>query len=53
MGNLSGVWDWDFLWSTFGYMLKLVAPFVMVPVAILSVGLLIALVISAVRQARK
>lgn len=50
MGNLSGVWDWDFMWSTFGFILKLVSPFMMVIVAIVAVGLLLNLVIKAVKQ---
>lgn len=50
MGSLSGVWDWDFMWSTFGFILKLVSPFVMIIVAIVAVGLLLALVIKAVKQ---
>lgn len=49
MGSLTGVWDWDFMWSTFGFILKLVAPFVMIIVAIIAVGLLLKLVIQAVR----
>lgn len=53
MGSLSGVWDFDFLWSTFGFILKLVAPFVLIVVAIIAVGLLLAMVIEAVRQSRK
>lgn len=50
MGSLSGVWDWDFMWSTFGFILKLVSPFVMIIVAIVAVGLLLGLVIRAVKQ---
>jgi len=50
MGSLSGVWDWDFMWSTFGFILKLVAPFIMIIVAIVAVGLLLSLVIKAVKQ---
>lgn len=50
MGNMSGVWDWDFMWSTFGFILKLVSPFIMVIVAIIAVGLLLSLVIKAVKQ---
>lgn len=53
MGSLSGVWDFDFLWSTFGFILKLVAPFVLIVVAIIAVGLLLKMVIEAVRQSRK
>lgn len=50
MGSLSGVWDWDFMWSTFGFILKLVSPFIMIIVAIVAVGLLLSLVIKAVKQ---
>ena len=50
MGSLSGVWDWNFMWSTFGFILKLVAPFVMIIVAIVAVGLLLKLVINAVKS---
>ena len=50
MGNLSGVWDWDFMWSTFGFILKLVSPFIMIIVAIVAVGLLLTLVIKAVKS---
>lgn len=50
MGSLSGVWDWDFMWSTFGFILKLVAPFIMIIVAIVAVGLLLSLVIKSVKQ---
>lgn len=52
MGSLSGVWDWDFLWSTFGFLLKLVAPFVVIIVAIYAVGILIQQVIAAVKSSR-
>lgn len=50
--NLSGVWDFDFLWNTFGWMLKLVAPFIIIIVVILAVGLLLKVVIEAVRSSR-
>lgn len=53
MGSLSGVWDFDFLWSVFGFILKLVAPFVLIVVAIIAVGLLLVLIVEAVRQSRK
>lgn len=52
MGNMSGVWDFDFLWSTFGWLLKLVSPFVVILVAIIAVGLLLKVVIEAVRSSR-
>lgn len=52
MGNMSGVWDFDFLWSTFGWLLKLVAPFIVILVAIIAVGLLLKVVIEAVKSSR-
>jgi len=52
MGNMGNVWDFDFLWSTFGWLLKLVSPFVVVLVAILALGLLLKVVIEAVRASR-
>jgi len=50
MGNLSSVWDWSFFWGTFGFILKIVAAFVMLVVAIHAVGLLLKAVITAIRQ---
>lgn len=50
VATLSEVWDWDFMWSTFGFILKLVSPFVMVVVAVIVVGLLLTLVIKAVQS---
>ncbi|MDP4086017.1 MAG: PTS ascorbate transporter subunit IIC [Bacillota bacterium] len=52
MSSLSNVFDWDFFWGTFGFLLKTVSPFVMLVVAIAAVGLLLAAVISAVRGKR-
>lgn len=48
--NLSGVWDWDFFWNTFGFILKTVASFLMIIVAIIAVGMLLRVVIAAVRN---
>ena len=50
--NLSGVWDWTFYWNTFGFILKTVANFLMVVVAIIAVGMLLSVVIKAVRNSR-
>lgn len=50
MGNMSDVWDWNFMWSTFGFILKLVAPFILIVVAIYAVGILLKEVIKAVRS---
>jgi len=51
--NLSGVWDWGFYWDTFGYILKTVANFLMVIVAIVAVGMLLNVVINAIRNGKK
>lgn len=50
--NLTGVWDFTFFWDVFGFLMKSVSPFVMISVAILAVGLLILVVITAVKAAR-
>jgi len=51
MLNLRNVWDFDFMWDTFAFLLKVVAPFVMIIIAILGVGALIYLVVKAVKAA--
>ena len=50
--NLSGVWDWSFFWDTFGFILRTVASFLMIVVAIVAVGMLLSVVIKAVRDSR-
>lgn len=50
--DLAGVWDFAFFWNTVGYLLRSVAPFVMITVAILAVGLIIYVVIAAVRAGK-
>jgi hypothetical protein len=50
MSGLENVWDWSFFWGTFGFILKVVAAFVMLVVAIHSVGLLLKAVITAIRS---
>lgn len=50
--NLSGVWDWTFFWNTFGFILKTVASFLMIIVAIIAVGMLLKVVIDAVRSGK-
>ncbi|MBM7543250.1 PTS ascorbate transporter subunit IIC [Amphibacillus cookii] len=50
--NLSGVWDWSFFWDTFGFILRTVANFLMILVAIIAVGMLLKVVIRAVREGR-
>lgn len=51
--NLSGVWDWKFFWETFGFILKTVASFLMIVIAIIAVGMLLQVVIKAVRNSRE
>ncbi|MCK6259390.1 PTS ascorbate transporter subunit IIC [Fictibacillus sp. KIGAM418] len=51
--NLSGVWDWTFFWNSFGFILKTVASFLMIIVAIIAVGLLLSVVIKAVKNSRE
>lgn len=50
--NLSGVWDWGFYWETFGFILRTVSSFVMIIVAIIAVGMLLKVIIGAVRDSR-
>lgn len=52
MSSLSDVFDWNFFWGVFGFLLKIVAPFVMLVVAIMAVGLLIRAVVAAIRNNR-
>lgn len=48
MFNLENVWNFDFLWETFAFILKIVAPFLMIIIAILAVGALLVMVVKAV-----
>lgn len=50
MLDLGNVWDFDFMWDTFAFLLKIVAPFLMIIVAILAVGMLLTLVVVAVKK---
>ncbi|WP_175615922.1 PTS ascorbate transporter subunit IIC [Piscibacillus halophilus] len=50
MSSLTGVFDWDFFWGIFGFMLQLVAPFVMLIIGIYAVGLLIQGIVRAIRN---
>ncbi|CJC48199.1 TPA: PTS ascorbate transporter subunit IIC [Bacillus cereus] len=49
MGNLGSVFDWDFFWGIFGMLFKTSAPFVLIIVAIIAVGMLIGAIVSAVK----
>lgn len=51
MLDLRNVWDFDFMWDTFAFLLKTVAPFLMIIIAILGVGALLIMVVRAVKNA--
>lgn len=51
MLDLENVWDFDFMWNTFAFILKIVAPFLMIIIAILGVGALLYMVVVAVKKA--
>lgn len=53
MMNLNDVWDFDFMWDVFAFILKIVAPFLMIIIAILGVGALLIMVVKAVVTAVK
>lgn len=50
MMNIGQVWNFDFLWDVFAFILKIVAPFLMIIVAIIAVGMLLVMVVKAVRE---
>lgn len=50
VGNIGNVWDWSFFWNTFGFILGIVASFVLIIVAIYAVGLLLQMVVKAIRD---
>ncbi|MCU5691588.1 PTS ascorbate transporter subunit IIC [Bacillus cereus group sp. MYBK40-2] len=50
MGNLGNVFDWDFFWGIFGFLLKIGAPFVLIMVAIFATGKLIGALVAAVKS---
>ncbi len=51
MFDIGNVWDFDLMWDTFAYILKIVAPFLMIIIAILGVGALLYMVVVAVKKA--
>lgn len=53
MFDIGNVFDWELMWDTFAYLLKIVAPFLMIIIAILAVGALLSMVVIAVVQAVK
>jgi len=51
MLDLRNVWDFTLMWDTFAFLLKTVAPFLMIIIAILGVGALLIMVVRAVKTA--
>lgn len=49
--NFSSLIDWAFFWKIFQNFLYSVMPFAIIPAAIIAVGLLLRVIISAVKQA--
>lgn len=50
--NFSQLIDWAFYWKVFNNFLYSVMPFALIPVAIIGLGMLLEVVISAVKKAR-
>ena len=50
MLDVGELWDLDFLWETFGFILKIVAPFLLIIIAIIAVGMLLKMVVAAVKK---
>lgn len=49
--QLNDIWDFTLLWDTIAYILKLVSPFTLIVVAILSVGAIMLIVVYVARAA--
>ena len=47
--NVSDLWDWVFFWQVFRNFMGTASSFVMIPIAVLVVGMLITIIIRAVR----
>mgnify|MGYP000564563486 CR=1 FL=1 len=50
MLDVKNLWDLAFMWETFGFILKIVAPFLMIIIAIIGVGMLLQMVVAAVKR---
>lgn len=48
--DIGNVFDWSFFWGVFGFLMSVASPFVMLSVAISAVGLLIFVIVRAVRS---
>lgn len=53
MFNVGDLWDMDFMWDTFAFILKIAAPFLLIIIAILGVGALLVMVVKAVAAATR
>ena len=53
MLDVENLWNFDFMWEVFGFLLKIVAPFLMIIIAIIAVGMLIGYIVSAVKNGAK
>lgn len=51
--DVGDLWDMDFLWDTFAFLLKIAAPFLLIIIAILAVGALLVMIVTAVVTAVK
>lgn len=51
MLDLRNVWDFTLMWDTVAFVLKTVAPFLMIIIAILAVGAILIMVVIAVKTA--
>lgn len=50
MLDLANIWDFDFMWDVFAFILKIAAPFLMIIIAIIGVGALLKMVVGAVKK---
>lgn len=50
MMDLTNIWDYDLLWDTFAFILRIAAPFLMIIIAIIGVGMLLKAIVGAVKK---
>jgi uncharacterized integral membrane protein len=51
--DVSGIWDWNFMWSMFRNFMATAAPFVMIVVAAAVMGMILAIIVSVVRNRKQ
>jgi hypothetical protein len=51
--NFSSLIDWSFFWKVFQNFLYSAMPFVLIPVAVICIGMLLGVIIAAVKKAQK